>query len=162
MELGAAVSRARLWISAESRKFQISSVRETERRLDLTFPGGGFFITVPQGKEEWVCPHYTHTHTRNDITPFPPQGVWSEDDKCITILSRDMEQLCKPSNTLEEILERVQTLLVGGVSNEDGGVASEEEEDEDDDEEELADYYGGDSDFNQDETIDKERCVIML
>lgn len=69
--------------------------------------------------------------------------MWSDEEECIGILSVAMDQLSKPSNTLEGILERVVTLLQGSEVNSDE--ASEEEESED---EEFDDYYDNDDDID--------------
>lgn len=55
MDFGEALSRVESWVSANAHGVQLSCVRENDRRFDLRFPSGSFFITVPQqAQEEWV------------------------------------------------------------------------------------------------------------
>lgn len=70
MDFSEAVSRVKLWISEDSRGIELSGVREIERRLDLKYSAGSFFITVPQHQEEWVWLN-VETTPINSIPYFP-------------------------------------------------------------------------------------------
>ena len=88
-----------------------------------------------------------------------PQGVWSDDEDCISILSSSIEQLVHPSNSLEQVLQLVSDLL---LTPQTGDVAAEEEEGMDSEEEgaesDFDDYYNDDLDANAD-TEDKKEWV---
>lgn len=59
VDLAEAVSRAKRWTSSYPRGIEVSSVRESERRIDLTSQRGSFFVTVPPSdQEEWVWLSY--------------------------------------------------------------------------------------------------------
>ena len=55
MDVYEVVSRVKTWVSGNSHGLVVSSVEEDERRINLEAPAGSFFITVPDGQEEWVC-----------------------------------------------------------------------------------------------------------
>ena len=174
MDFSEAVARVKLWVSEDSRDIELSGVEESERRLDLKSPAGSFFITVPQQTEEWVWLSIKRSSIIK-LTPSSPQGIWSNDEKCVSILSGGMEQLFQSSNSLEQVLEGTTKLLQAattavGMEKSEGGTSSEEEgsgggEGSDEEEEELDDYYG-DEDFDQDlaqaESPDKERSELEV
>ena len=94
---------------------------------------------------------------------FYPQGIWSEEEACVRILSGGVEQLFPASNSLEQVLEgAVKLLMAAAAAKAKGGASSEEEEVESDaEEEEFEDYYGDedfDQDSTQDQTKDSPRC----
>ena len=107
----------------------------------------------------------TLDHAHQSSLPSLPQGVWSDEDACISLLSNAVDQLSQPTNTLERILDRVASLLEESA---EGGMASEEEEEEEEDEE-FEDYYDDDQDMEQEEVVVKPRfdplpfpCTIAL
>ena len=84
------------------------------------------------------------------------QVVWSDEEKWVNPLKCSLDQLSKPSNSLEQVLERATSILKsvdteGGVASEDEG----EELEEGDNEEEFDDYY--DDDHDVDEQVEKQR-----
>ena len=91
--------------------------------------------------------------------------MWSSEDDCLSIISQDLEHLLQPSNTIEQILDRVCVLLEtaekGAASNK-----GEEEEEEEEEEEGLDDYYGDDMDVYDDDPTEKKRlefiCFLVL
>lgn len=66
-----------------------------------------------------------------------------------------MDELCQPTNTLEQILERVACLLAA-VEMEEGVASGEEGEESEEEEEEFEDYYDDDQDA-QEQQPDKKR-----
>ena len=78
------------------------------------------------------------------------QGVWSNSDDCITILSSSMERLSKSSNTVEQVLELVSGLLTTANPTGEGGMASGEEEEEEEADSDFDDYYSNDFDDDPD------------
>ena len=149
MDFAEVVSRAKEWSSRSSSDFQVSSVLEGEGRINFKSQRRqkhSFFITLPSSdQEEWVCGH----HKLIGLLICSPffQGVWSEEEDCIGVLSLAMEQVSRPTHTLEEVLEKVVELL---KPNKEQEVEEEEEEKVDDDEEEeeeeeeeedFEDYY---------------------
>lgn len=158
MELSEAASLAKVWISGNPSGFELSSVKEDERRLYLASQESSFYVTVPQNdQEEWV---WLKCIDRAPIVYWGVhlilQVVWSDEEKWVEHLKGYLDQLSKPSNTLEQVLERATILLKstdtgGGVASNDEG----EESEEDDNEEEFEDYYDDDQDV--DEQIEKQR-----
>ena len=71
---------------------------------------------------------------------YEQQGVWSDEDSCISLLSADMDTLSSPSHSLTQVLDKTAACLGAGGD-------SEGEDDEDDvasesDEDDFDMYYG--------------------
>ena len=89
-----------------------------------------------------------------------PQGVWSEEENCISQLSVDMDYLNSPQRTFTDVLERAAHCVAK---------ASSIEEEEEEEEERMSDsgsesdddfdaYYGADEDPDMEtEVHQKER-----
>ena len=80
------------------------------------------------------------------------QGVWSEEDSCVSALSADLDNLISAQHPLEQVLERTAACLGKKESQisheeregeEDTGSETDDGEDEDDDA-----YYGEDIDVD--------------
>lgn len=86
-------------------------------------------------------------HIQPVLLLFLPQGVWSDEEDCLSVLCEEMEELSLPANKMDTILEKISALFANKV-----GVAikedKEEEElaDEDEEDEGEYDYYDGDDD----------------
>lgn len=83
------------------------------------------------------------------------QGVWSDDEKCVGILSASLEDLTKPSHSLEEILHKCLLLLSAASPSVDQEMEEEEEEEEEaeedsnnDEDDDFDDYYDEDEDVD--------------
>ena len=91
-----------------------------------------------------------------------PQGVWSEEENCISQLSLDMDYLSSPQRTFTDVLERAASCVAKASSK-------EEEEEEEEEEERMSNsdnvsdddfdaYYGVDEDPDMEmEVREKER-----
>lgn len=84
------------------------------------------------------------------------QGVWSEEDSCVSALSMDLDNLISAQHPLEQVLERTATCLGKrgsqvsqgggeGEGEEEGDTGSEMDDGEEDDDDDDA-YYGEDID----------------
>ena len=91
-----------------------------------------------------------------------PQGVWSEEEHCISQLSLDMDYLSSPQRTFTAVLERAASCVAKASSKEEEEEEEEEEErmsnssNESDDDFDA--YYGVDEDPDMEmEVREKER-----
>ena len=87
-----------------------------------------------------------------------PQGVWSEEENCISQLSLDMDYLSSPQRTFTDVLERAASCVAKASSKEE-----EEEEERMSNSDNASDdgfdaYYGVDEDPDMEmEVREKER-----
>lgn len=75
------------------------------------------------------------------------QGLWSEEDSCISLLSADMDNLSSPSHTLTQVLDKAASCLGAGddadsEGEDDDDVGTGSESDDDD----FDMYYGEEGD----------------
>lgn len=72
------------------------------------------------------------------------QGIWSDEDSCISLLSADMDTLSSPSHSLTQVLDKTASCLGAGQDSEgeddEGDVASESDDDD------FDMYYGEEPD----------------
>ena len=88
--------------------------------------------------------------------------MWSDNERCVSVLTRGMEGITRPSNSPEQVLEAAVKLLLESATVsadvEMGGSSEEEEEGEEEEEEEFDDYFDDfDQDLAEDEVVKKER-----
>ena len=88
-----------------------------------------------------------------------PQGVWSEEEHCISQLSLDMDYLSSPQRTFTAVLERAASCVAKASTKEE-----EEEEEErmsnssNESDDDFDAYYGVDEDPDMEmEVCEKER-----
>ena len=92
-----------------------------------------------------------------------PQGVWSEEEKCISQLSLDMDYLSSPQRTFTDVLERAASCVAKASSKEEKEEEEEEEEERMSNSDNASDddfdaYYGVDEDPDMEmEVREKER-----
>ena len=88
-----------------------------------------------------------------------PQGVWSEEENCISQLSLDMDYLSSPQRRFTDVLERAASCVAKASSKEE----EEEEEKRVSNSDNVSDddfdaYYGVDEDPDMEmEVCEKER-----
>lgn len=101
--------------------------------------------------------HVVSSQQLSNIT----QGVWSEEDSCVSQLAVDMEYLSSPQRMLEDVLERAANCVTKSgvrVGEEEGSEGDGGEESEEEMEDDFDDYYGMDEEPDT-EVHEKERWV---
>ena len=102
-----AVVEARHWAEGSAVGFTVIAADVESKRIAFRAPCGSFYVTVPEKSsgEEWVRLLYgAHPwSSRRCARASLAQAVWSEEERCVQLLSDSIEYMSQPKRTLVEV-----------------------------------------------------------